>query len=56
MIKTIPRNPPEPIRVMMEAMAEDHLNFNGSETANWTEIEFSDTVSSFRKYAFDGFF
>ncbi|KAE9548989.1 hypothetical protein FO519_007801 [Halicephalobus sp. NKZ332] len=44
-IKTIPRNPPEPIRVMMEAMAEDHLSFNGTESANWAELEFSDTTS-----------
>lgn len=37
----MPRNPPEAIRVMMMAMAEDH----GNDPSNWNEVDCSDTTS-----------
>jgi hypothetical protein len=38
------QNITEPIRVMMEAMAEDHLSFTRADSS-WTELDFSDTTS-----------
>uniref|UniRef100_A0A914Z8D9 Uncharacterized protein n=1 Tax=Panagrolaimus superbus TaxID=310955 RepID=A0A914Z8D9_9BILA len=40
-----PKTPPSPIRVMMQAMADDHLSFTGADSSSWTEQDFSDTTS-----------
>uniref|UniRef100_A0AC35GWN1 Uncharacterized protein n=1 Tax=Panagrolaimus sp. PS1159 TaxID=55785 RepID=A0AC35GWN1_9BILA len=40
-----PKTPPSPIRVMMQAMADDHLSFTGADSTSWTEFDFSDTTS-----------